>query len=253
MPSDPSTGTAVAARARARHPSIRRLMELTGLLIAGLLLIAAGPAVPAATLDGWSMRCTGDPGARRCTISARPDYADNRGGKGRLTVALRADAGCTTLHVEFDRAIDVRRPVLMRVDGGPVRAFHTAPALSAMARQLDEGLAPALLDGTGPDAAAIDGFWRDISTGRIRQGAQAAEELVARFALVKEEHKLGVGCQSMARLLPELRRGSHLRLSFHLARPGPRAVYHWPALDRREVVIPISGLAGLLESVPALR
>lgn len=227
---------------------------------AALAVMLGLTALPAAAADGpapsdggrpeqarqgiWHATCDGREAARTCTVSARPAYADHRGGRGRVSITLRRDSACTSLHVGFDRDIDVRRPVLLQVDDGPVHGFHTDRELVALARAVDEG--PSAL--RTPMAPAFNAFLEEVATGRLAPGTDAASELVARFALLKETRRLGVTCPGTDRLLPELRRGRMLHLSFHVRREKEPAPYHWTVFDRRTVSLPLEGLDILLDS-----
>ncbi|ACJ00825.1 hypothetical protein [Rhodospirillum centenum] len=217
-------------------------------------------AMPAAATDGpaardgsrqeqarqgvWHATCDGRGAARICSVTARHAYADHRGGRGRVSITLRRDSACTSLHVGFDRDIDVRRPVLLQVDDGPVHGFHTDRELGALARAVDEGpSAPRT-----PMAPAFTAFLEEVATGRLAPGTDAASELVARFALLKETRRLGVACPGTDRLLPELHRGRMLHLSFHVRREEEPAPYHWTVFDRRTLSVPLAGLDILLDS-----
>ncbi len=219
----------------------------TALLLGAAPARSAPPQAPeAAEKPGpdWSAVCPRKGPDGFCTITATPAYGDNRGGRERVTVSLRRDAQCTSLHVGFDRAIDLSRPVLMRVDDGPVQAFYTPKQLNDLADAVDAGQRANLGE---PGFAA---FLTEIAAGQVAAGEPAAAEMLARFARIKESRRLGVACEAMARLLPQLRAGSLLRLSFHVVTPSEPEPYHWPALGRREVVVPLQSLAPILDSLP---
>lgn len=229
-----------------------RAAGLCGLLALLLVPLAATAAPtgdgqgPAADRRGiWRTTCEARGPAPACTVTARPSYADNRGGSGRVSVNLRHDSECTSLHVGFDRDIDVQRPVLLQIDDGPVYGFFTNRELSDLARAVDAGTTARPGD-VAPEFAA---FLNEVAAGSYGTGAGAAEELVARFAMLKESRRLGVACPSAERLLPLLRAGHVLRLSFHIRRNEPAAPYHWPAFDRREVTVSLEGLDELLETL----
>lgn len=208
---------------------------------------AAPPQPPEASAKpgpDWSAVCPRKGPDGFCTVTATPAYGDNRGGRERVTVSLRHDAQCTSLHVGFDRAIDLSRPVQLRVDDGPVQAFYTPEQLNDLADAVDAGRRAELGE---PGFAA---FLTEVAAGEVQAGEPAAAEMLARFARIKESRRLGVACEAMARLLPQLRKGSLLRLTFHVATAAEPEPYHWPALGRREVVVPLQSLAPILDSLP---
>jgi len=200
---------------------------------------AAGPE--------WQQVCQDGPRGRFCALTLEERFPENRGGSGRVTVSVRRDADCTSLHVGFDRAIDLARPVTMQVDGGPAEGFYTGDELNELARAVDSGEAPG---GVRPEFAA---FWREVAAGSLGDASAAARELVARFARVKNADRLGVACPVADRLLPRLLAARSLRLTFHVDTGRPLEVYHWPALNRREVTIPLERLAAALDALPSAR
>jgi len=272
LPSNPVTlvsvpGTAVPEVAPMRERPARRSARtarmsgaisviLAPLILAGPMSLGVSPAwaadkKPAGTAATWQAECPEGPRGRFCAVTALPPYAENRGGRGRISVTLRRDAECTSLHVGFDRRIDVTRPVHLRVDDGPARAFYTSRQLNDLARAVDEGASAAVgtADGHVPEFSA---FLQEIGNRRLAS-SEAASELLARFAHVKDSQRLGIACPAAERLIPELLKGRTLRLSFHLAPVERAQPYHWPAFDRREVAVPLDELAGILASLPRFK
>ncbi|HEY0836944.1 MAG TPA: hypothetical protein VGE72_23740 [Azospirillum sp.] len=205
-------------------------------------LLAAAPfgAAPATAAEPWSVECTGSGPARRCSASTVQGYANNRGGHGEVVVSLVRDAACTTLHVVFDGPVDLDRPVTLAVDGGARQEFYTSADLSLLAQALDEGW-------TLRDAPVEFVRFLDDAHGGALTAAEPSEEMLNRFAAVKESRRAGVACAPMRRLLPAMLDGRTLRLEFHAEPRSATQVYHWPALTRRTADVALDGLAPALE------
>ncbi|HYD65193.1 hypothetical protein [Azospirillum sp.] len=206
----------------------------------GLLAAASLSTTPAGAAEPWSVECTGSGPARRCSASTVQGYANNRGGRGEVVVSLVRDAACTTLHVVFDGPVDLDRPVTLAVDGAARQAFYTSADLSLLAQALDEGWA--LRDAPVEFAR----FLADAHGGAM-PGIEPADEMLNRFAAVKEQRRAGVACAPMRRLLPAMMQGRTLRLEFSAEPRSATQVYHWPGLTRRSVEVALDGLAAALE------
>ncbi|HYC02026.1 MAG TPA: hypothetical protein VED40_01960 [Azospirillaceae bacterium] len=227
--------------------------SLPVLLSALLALPAAAAPVPEPVPDqpgGWRTACQQGPRGSFCTLMLEQTYAENRGGRGTVTLSLRRDTDCTSLHVAFERDIDVGRPVALQLDGGAPEPFYTGEELNLLARIVDAETADAGHLAATPEVAA---FIDDARLGKLGDADAAASEMVARFARVKSPDRLGVACPVTARLLPRLREARTLRLSFSVAAPGQPEPYHWPALNRRVVEVPLDRLAEALDALPSGR
>jgi len=192
--------------------------------------------------------CAGDGMGRRCTAAAIQDFANNRGGQSALSLNAVRDATCTTLHIVFDGPIDVKRPVTLSVDGAPPQQFYTPDELTELARALDDG-ARTITD-TGADAGGTPPefarFLTQVSTGAIKD-SDAGQEMLNRFAAIKETRRVGLACGPMERLLPLIRAGHSLRLEFQVDARTATQVYHWPKLDSRVVELRLDGLLSSLD------
>lgn len=195
--------------------------------------------------EGWSSIC--DAAAGSCTVWTERLYPNRTGGSDVLSIGLRVDADCASLHVTLDRALDLDLPASLAIDGGARRSFYTGDELVALAGAIDANRAP---QGGRPEFAA---FAAEVQDGRLAAGGPAAAELVARFAFIKEGDRLAVGCPATQRLLAELKRGSTLSIGFHERPERAGALYDWPQLGRRQVEVPLKGLAAELEALPRLR
>ncbi len=209
-------------------------------MIAGMAL-SADPA--AAAGDGnpgpegaWTVACEGDGPLRRCTVSTLQSFTDLKGEARRVSLSLLVDRACTTLHAAFETPIAADRPVDIRVDERQVQRFYTSDQLQALARAIDGAARPAAAP---PEFAR---FLDDAKTGGMN-GEAAGDEMIARFAAIKEP--------PVRRALPALREGRTLALTFHAPARTPRRVWHWPRLDERRVVIDLDGLALALDRAAA--
>lgn len=247
-------GVARMARWMGFSPSGPGLLG-SGLLGLGLLIgfslpapaqMPAPAAVPASTAPPSAppVACAGDGAARRCTASAMEEFADNRGGRSELSLNAVRDATCTTLHIVFDGPIALDRPVTLTVDGAPPQRFYTPGALTDLARALDDGMLP------GDAPPEFVGFLQRVSSGALADG-DAGQEMLTRFAAVKESRRIGLTCGPMERLLPLLRAGHAARLEFQVASGTERKVYHWGRLDSRVVTLRVEDvLASLDRAMP---
>lgn len=219
---------------------LRQWAAVGGLTVAAVLAVAA----PAAAADApWSTHCVGNGPERNCTISSKLKYPSVRGTRDEVLVSLIQDADCRTLHITFDRAIDLDRPVTLSVDQGNRHSFYTGAELSRLARALDENAAP-----TDVPPEFLH-FFRQVESGAIDGGDKAGQEMVARFALVKEPRRIGMACVATERLLSDLRAGKILRLEFHHQPRSTPQVYHWPRLTERTTDIRLDGLAAALDAL----
>jgi hypothetical protein len=209
-------------------------------VLAALLALAPVPSAPAAAAEPWTVECAGSGPARRCSASTVQGYANNRGGRGEVVVSLVRDAACTTLHVVFDGPVDLARPVTLAVDGGARQAFYTSADLSLLAQALDEGW-------TLRDAPVEFVHFLSDAHGGVLKGIEPADEMLNRFAAVKESRRAGVACGPMRRLLPAMLAGRTLRIEFSAEPRADTQVYHWPALTRRSTDVALDGLASALE------
>ncbi|HYD30579.1 MAG TPA: hypothetical protein VEB64_06930 [Azospirillaceae bacterium] len=211
------------------------------LLATAWFLVGTGTAGAVPT---WKSLCSGNGAERRCTASMRQSYLNTLGGLNQVTVSLMRENGCETLHVVFDRPVDMNRPVGLAVDGGDVAYFYSGDELAGLARALDEGTeAPA----EGPPE--FTAFLGEVDGAKF---TDPGAEMVARFARLKEPLRLGMACAATSRLMPSLRAGRMLHLAFS-ARPGNRAQpYHWPRLRNRAVDIPLEGLFATLDEAASL-
>lgn len=208
-------------------------------LLAGLALTLTA-ARPGQASEGWHGSCDGADGNRYCLVSHDARYPNHRGGHDQVRITVRRDPSCDSLHILFEHDIALDRPVSLTIDGGPKIHFYTSRELTRLARDVDHGIAPAW----GPPE--FQAFYRQIETGAI-PADQAATELVARFAHVKEPRRIGVACAAATKLMARLRAARHLVLEFFAEAPGPAQVYHWWRLDARAVTVPLSGLNGALD------
>jgi hypothetical protein len=204
---------------------------------------AAESAVQPTIDDGWTRSCTGNGSARRCVASFKQKIPDYRKGSSGVTVMIRQDTGCHSLHIVFDAPIAVDRPVRLTIDGGPRIGFYTNPQLVRLARAVDDGVEPRGLP------AEFIAFYRDVEAGRIGRGDAAGAELIARFAQIKEARRAGMACIPTERLLPDLRTGQVLHLDFWAETYGPARIYHWPQLSSRSIEVPLRGLAAILDGI----
>ncbi|HYH20521.1 MAG TPA: hypothetical protein VD995_18090 [Azospirillum sp.] len=212
-----------------------------GFPVLGALLAAATSwTAPATAAEPWSVECTGSGPARRCSASTVQGYANNRGGRGEVVVSLVRDATCTTLHVVFDGPVDLDRPVTLAVDGAARQEFYTSADLSLLAQALDEGW-------TLRDAPVEFVRFLADAHGGAMAGIEPSDEMLNRFAAVKESRRAGVACAPMRRLLPAMMQGRTLRLEFSAEPRSATQVYHWPGLTRRSADIALDGLAAALE------
>lgn len=214
-------------------------------LLAGIALTSlASPALAAE--ERWAAACSGEGMARRCSVTAVQSYPNNRGGSSEVTVSAVRDATCTTLHIVFDAPIALDRPARVAIDGGEPQTFYTPAQLAMLAQALDNGAMP---ERTPPEFA---GFLSQVSQGGMK-GVEPGEEMITRFAAIKEPRRVGIACAPMQRLLPALVAGGTLHLEFHAEPRLATRVYHWPGLTRRTVDIPLDGLATALETAFAGR
>lgn len=195
--------------------------------------------------EGWSAIC--DKAAGSCTVWTERPYPNMTGGSDVLTVGLRIDADCASLHFTLDRPLDTALPASLQIDGGTAHSFYTGDELAALAGAIDDHRVPR---GDRPEFAA---FAAEVRDGRLAAGAPAAAELVARFAFIKEGERLAVSCPATQRLLAELQRGSTLSLGFYERPARTGALYDWPQLGHRLVEVPLKGLAAELAALPQLR
>ncbi|WP_119680048.1 hypothetical protein [Indioceanicola profundi] len=232
----------------------RTALRLIGLVAAGFLLIAATPG-SAGPGQGpqptWRVSCPerpADNGARFCTVTARASVLDNRGIRRPADVILHVDGRCTSLHADLPTELDEGRPAWLQVDDGTAQPFYRPAELRHLADALDARKPPQR--SVAPELA---GFWREVQTGAMGGADAATTELISRFARLKEGRKLGIGCETTARLLPALLAGRELRLGYHAASRGPAEPYHWALRDRREVLVRLGDLRPALDSLPPLR
>lgn len=219
-------------------------LGLAGTAMAPALAEAPTPASTEPPSAAPPVTCAGEGAGRRCTVAAIQDFANNRGGQSALSLNAVRDATCTTLHIVFDGPIDVTRPVILSVDGAPPQRFYTPDELTELARALDDG-AQTTSDtgGTPPEFAR---FLTQVSTGAIKD-ADAGQEMLNRFAAIKETRRVGLACGPMERLLPLIRAGHSLRLEFQVDARTATQVYHWPKLDSRVVELRLDGLLSSLD------
>jgi len=216
------------------------MVRWLGLLGLGVLL--AGPA--SAADPAWTVTCGGQGEARRCSAFAVQDFTNNRGGRGEVSITIVRDPTCTTLHVTFDGPIAMNRPARLLVDGAPPQAFYTADQLERLARALDDGNRP---ERAPPE---FDHFLTQVSLGELK-GAEPGDEMVSRFAALKEPRRLGLACAPTERLLPYLAAARTLTVEFS-AEPRNRArVYHWVSLTDRSIAVRLDGLAAALDRIAA--
>ncbi|WP_029008886.1 hypothetical protein [Azospirillum halopraeferens] len=207
------------------------------------LAVAAGLAGPAAadtgTLAPWNPQCTGDGGARRCSVGTTLTASGPRG-DGALSLRLVSDGDCTTLHVVFDGTIAVDRPVSLAVDDDDPQHFYTGAELETLAAALDGGDAPAEL----PPEFRL--FLARAGSGAFGAAAPA-DVMMDRFAAIKEPWRLGVSCGPMERLMPRIAAGRTLHLEYSATPAGTTEFYHWPALLQRRVAVDLAGAAAALD------
>lgn len=216
------------------------------------LLMTAAPVAdalpePGGPGDGEGWRSICDEAGGSCTVWTERLYPNVTGGSDVLSVGLRVDADCASLHFTVDRPLDLDLPASLRIDGGTAHSFYTGEELTALAGAIDSDREP---QGGRPEFAA---FAAEIQAGRLAAGVPAATELVARFAFIKDDERLAVGCPATQRLLAELKRGNVLHLGFYERPEREGALYDWPQLGRREIEVPLKGLATELEALPQLR
>jgi len=215
---------------------IRAAVMAAGLAGVGWAPAGAGPApVPGVRVDtvgGWVLICQGEGPARRCTAARRTPFTDSQGREHVVTLSLLREGGCTTLSGVFDTPIDLKRPVWLTVDGGPRLEFAVPPP------------APRPHEAAG---RATD-LQRFITSAAGRPSAVAAVPAgPAPAGLVKEPWRVAVTCAAMGELMPRLATAATLRLEFSPAGFGPRVQpYHWPALARRAVDVPLSDVLARL-------
>jgi hypothetical protein len=220
------------------------------LAIACLLPAAAPPAAAQRGVDGvadgtWTTDCRGAGGEAVCDHLVAESYPDLRGGHNRLVLVVHRSPRCTSLHVVFDREVDLSREVAAVLDGGAPRRFHTGDRLMALARMVDQRRPPdAAPPWVPPEVREVLAMAADGALGPH----EASAELVARAGLVKEPMRLGVSCSAAARLMADMARSGTLALDFSVLPRRSGADYHWPALDRRRVEIPLAGLAEALRT-----
>jgi hypothetical protein len=111
------------------------------------LLPAAPPAAAQRSPDGvadgtWTTDCRGAGDQAVCDHLVAESYPDLRGGRNRLVLVVHRSPRCTTLHVVFDREVDLSREVAAAADGGARRLFHTGDRLVALARMVDQRRPP---------------------------------------------------------------------------------------------------------------
>jgi hypothetical protein len=199
---------------------------------------------PGAT-EGWTSSC--DEAGESCTIWTERLYPNLRGGNDALSIGLRVDEACASLHVTLDRPVDTDLPASLAIDGGAPHPFYKSDELTGLAGAIDASRPP---PGNRPEFAA---FAAEVQAGKLAAGTEAAAELVARFAYIKEPLRLAVGCPATERILQQLKRGGVLRLAFYERPARSGALYDWPQLGWREVVVPLGGLATELEALPPSR
>lgn len=222
----------------------------------GILALGALLAKPAAAGTPWQTGCSGQGAERRCTVTTTRAYPNNRGGKSEVTLVIVRDATCTTLHVTFDGPIAVNRPVRLALDGGPPQHFYTADQLGQLTRALDAM-------STGPDAPDVPRrtertppeftrFLKQVSHGDLKD-TTPEDEMVARFAALKEPRRIGLACAPTLRLLPRLSLARMLRLDFSAEPRNRTSVYHWTRLTDRTVELDLEGLSAALDRISAER
>lgn len=214
------------------------VLGLAGLAMAGAWEPAlAGPE----TADGWTILCSGAGAGRRCTATRVQSFPDNRGGERSVTVSLVRDAGCVTFGAVFDQPIDLDAPVWLVVDGGARQEFYTGAALLGLSHALDTG------NRTVADGPAdFSRFLAQVADGALAL-PDPGSELIARFAALKESRRIAVACAPMERLLPRLRTGTAVHLEFHAMPRTTAQPYHWGALTRRGVDVPLAGVVERLD------
>lgn len=195
--------------------------------------------------EGWSSIC--DQAAGSCTVWTERLYPNMTGGSDVLSVGLRIDADCASLHFTLDRPLDLALPASLQIDGGPPHSFYTGDELTALAGAIDDNRAPR------DDRPEFTAFAAEVKDGRLAAGGPAAAELVARFAFIKEGERLAVSCPATRRLLAELKYGGTLSVGFYERPERTGAPYDWPQLGRRLVEVSLKGLAAQLEALPQLR
>jgi hypothetical protein len=219
------------------------------LLATGLLAPAAGagtaPLTRPAGAPAWSAECSEGQSGRACIVWTEAAFPNSLGGVDAITVGIRVDATCTSLHVTLGRQLDIGQPASLTIDDDAPKAFYASEELARLARDVDDGRVP---DAPQPEFAD---FARQAAAGRFGDPAATGRELVARFAFIKDEDRLAVGCPGTARLLPALRAGHSLTLAFFTEPARRGELYHWPQLTRRALSLPLAGLADALDRLPA--
>lgn len=198
---------------------------------AGLCGVAGGgrPALAQAarvdTINGWVMVCQGEEPIRRCSAARPTPFTDSQGREHVVTLSLLRDGACTTLNGVFDGPIDLGRPVWLAVDGGPRLEFAAVPPDPPRTR---------VAAGEGADFRHF-----------LSKAAGGGSLLAA--GMVKEPRRVAVTCAAMRELLPRLAAGATLRLEFSPTGLALREQpYHWPALSRRAVDVPLAGVVARL-------
>lgn len=201
-----------------------RRMGLGIAVAAGLSGVAGGerPALAQAarvdTINGWVMVCQGEEPIRRCSAARPTPFTDSQGREHVVTLSLLRDGACTTLSGVFDEPIDLNRPVWLAVDGGPRLEFAAVAPVPHHTR-----------------VAAVDG-------ADVRQFISKAA-----VGMVKEPRRVAIACAAMRDLLPHLAAGAVLRLEFSPTGLALREQpYHWSALSRRAVDVPLAGVVARL-------
>jgi hypothetical protein len=225
--------------------------QLSALILTAFLAVLSGGIgmVMAATdPDPWTVTCGGAGSMpATCMVATRQDFPNAFGGADEMTVALRVDAQCSSLHVSFNAPIATDRPVGLTVDGGKRLAFYTNPELARLARAIDDRVVP---DGA---PAEFVRFFNEVEAGALARDTTPGRELVARFAHIKEPHRIGMACTPTERLMADLRTGRMLVVDFWMQ---PRAdtveLYHWPKLGERSVAVSLRGLAEALDKAVAV-
>ncbi|HZH27777.1 MAG TPA: hypothetical protein VEY95_11415 [Azospirillaceae bacterium] len=224
---------------------MRRLAILGFCSAFGFLASLPTPGAAQPPREGvWASACKGEGAGRMCDHTVQQAYPNNRGSLNRMLIAVRQAPECTSLHITFDSDIDVMRPVSLSVDGGAQHLFYTGGELARFAKDLDDGQPVTWAP------PAFQAYAAQVESGEIASDA-AIPELVARFALVKEERRLGAACAAAERLLAELKAGNEMVLSFAAEPRSTGEIYHWPALDRRTVRVSLPGLRSALLGAPA--
>ncbi|WP_207481079.1 hypothetical protein [Arenibaculum pallidiluteum] len=214
------------------------LLLLTALAALAPAAASASPEKPGGDRPVWTHSCS-DGGDRQCHLTLRQRYDAAIGKDGEVAVTLRRSRSCVTLHVAFDAPVAAERPAWIAIDDGARLPFYTEAELTRLARAVDADQEPAW----GPDE--FRGFYAEVKQGRV---TSAGNELVARFARVKDSHGLGLACAATARLMPDLARGRVLTIEFTPGGKGETEPYHWPRMATRRVSVPLEGMTLTLDS-----